>query len=419
MSGDSVGKAFLEEVLTSVGQAFEAMNLPMEIYEILKVPKRTVTVAIPVRSDSGAVSVFKGYRVQHSNALGPYKGGIRYYPTVDLDEVTALAMLMTYKCALLSLPFGGAKGGVACDPKKLSRETLERLTRRYTYMISEIIGPYIDIPAPDVYTDAQIMAWIMDTYSQLKGYQIPEVVTGKPVYLGGCEGREEATGFGVSVTIREACKHLNIPINGARVAIHGFGNAGTNAALHLSSMGAKIVAVCDSKGAVYNAEGLNVERLVAHKKSTGTLAGFPQAKAVTHEELLAMDVEVLIPASLENLIDTKVAENVRAKIVAEAANGPTTSEGSKILEEKGVFVIPDILASAGGVTASYFEWVQNLKREHWERSEVLSRLDAKMVKAFREVITVTKERELSTRTAAVGVASTRVCLALQTQGIWP
>jgi glutamate dehydrogenase/leucine dehydrogenase len=244
-------------------------------------------------------------------------------------------------------------------------------------------------------------------------------VTGKPVYLGGCEGREEATGFGVSVTIREACKHLNIPINGARVAIHGFGNAGTNAALHLSSMGAKIVAVCDSKGAVYNAEGLNVERLVAHKKSTGTLAGFPQAKAVTHEELLAMDVEVLIPASLENLIDTKVAENVRAKIVAEAANGPTTSEGSKILEEKGVFVIPDILASAGGVTASYFEWVQNLKREHWERSEVLSRLDAKMVKAFREVITVTKERELSTRTAAVGVASTRVCLALQTQGIWP
>jgi len=321
--------------LTSVGQAFEAMNLPMEIYEILKVPKRTVTVAIPVRSDSGAVSVFKGYRVQHSNALGPYKGGIRYYPTVDLDEVTALAMLMTYKCALLSLPFGGAKGGVACDPKKLSRETLERLTRRYTYMISEIIGPYIDIPAPDVYTDAQIMAWIMDTYSQLKGYQIPEVVTGKPVYLGGCEGREEATGFGVSVTIREACKHLNIPINGARVAIHGFGNAGTNAALHLSSMGAKIVAVCDSKGAVYNAEGLNVERLVAHKKSTGTLAGFPQAKAVTHEELLAMDVEVLIPASLENLIDTKVAENVRAKIVAEAANGPTTSEGSKILEEKG------------------------------------------------------------------------------------
>jgi len=415
----SVGEKFLEDVLNSVREAFEAANLPMGIYEVLKVPKRVITVAIPVVMNGGEIKVFTGYRVQHSNVLGPYKGGIRYYPTVDLDEVTALAMLMTYKCALMSLPFGGAKGGVACDPKNLSRDALEKITRRYTYMISDIIGPYVDIPAPDVYTDAQVMAWIMDTYSQLKGYQVPEIVTGKPVYLGGCEGREEATGFGVCVTVREACKYLGLPLKDARVAIHGFGNAGTYAALHLSSLGAKIVAVCDSKGAVYNPTGFNVEKLVAHKKSHGTVITFPDAKRITPEELLALDVEVLIPASLENVINEKVAETVRAKIVGEAANGPTTREGAKVLDEKGVFVVPDILANAGGVTASYFEWVQNLKREHWERQEVLAKLDAKMVKAFQEVAATSKRLEVSTRTAALAVASTRVSLALQTMGIWP
>ncbi len=413
------GKLFLETVLQNVKRATELANIPSDIYEFLKIPKRVVIVSIPIRDQNGKVTNYIGYRVQHNNALGPYKGGIRYYPTVDLDEVTALAMLMTYKCAAVSLPFGGAKGGVACDPKKLSLEEIEKITRRYTYMISEVIGPYVDIPAPDVYTDARVMAWIMDTYSQLKGRQVPEVVTGKPVYLGGCEGREEATGFGVCVTTREACRVLGIPVKGARIAIQGFGNVGTYAALHLANLGAKIVAVSDSKGAIYNKDGFNVEKLIAHKKNTGTVLGFPSATQIGEKELLQLDVDVLIPAAIEGVLTKEVAEKVQARIVAEGANGPTTTEGSQVLQEKGIFVVPDILANAGGVTASYFEWIQNLQREHWPREKVLNMLEEKMVKAFNDVVETANKMEIGMRDAVMVLSVSRVALAVQTLGIWP
>ncbi|MEM0482468.1 MAG: Glu/Leu/Phe/Val dehydrogenase [Nitrososphaerota archaeon] len=413
------GKLFLETVLNNVKRATELANIPSDIYEFLKIPKRVIVVSIPIRDREGNVTNYIGYRVQHNNALGPYKGGIRYYPTVDLDEVTALAMLMTYKCAALSLPFGGAKGGVACDPKSLSLEEIERITRRYTYMISDVIGPYVDIPAPDVYTDARVMAWIMDTYSQLKGRQVPEVVTGKPVYLGGCEGREEATGFGVCVTTREACRTLGIPVKGARIAIQGFGNVGTYAALHLANLGGKIVAVSDSKGAIYNKEGFNVEKVIAHKKNTGTVLGFPSATQISEKELLQLDVDVLIPAAIEGVITKDVAEKLQARVVAEGANGPTTIEGSLVLQERGIFVVPDILANAGGVTASYFEWIQNLQREHWPRERVLSMLEEKMVKAFNDVVETSKKMEIGMRDAVMVLSVSRVALAVQSLGIWP
>ncbi|GBC70248.1 Glutamate dehydrogenase [Candidatus Calditenuaceae archaeon HR02] len=413
------GKLFLETVLKNVKKATELANIPTDIYEFLKLPKRVIVVSIPIRDRDGNVTNYIGYRVQHNNALGPYKGGIRYYPTVDLDEITALAMLMTYKCAALSLPFGGAKGGVACNPKSLSQEEIEKITRRYTYMISDLIGPYIDIPAPDIYTDARVMAWIMDTYSQLKGRQVPEVVTGKPVYLGGCEGREEATGFGVCITTREACRVCGIPLKGARIAIQGFGNVGTHTALHLANLGAKIVAVSDSKGSIYNKEGFNVEKLVAHKKNTGTVLGFPSAIQISEKELLQLDVDVLIPAAIEGVITKEVAEKIQAKIITEGANGPTTSEGSAVLQERGIFVVPDILANAGGVTASYFEWIQNLQREHWPRDKVLKMLEEKMVKAFNDVVETTRRMELGMRDAVMVLSVSRVALAVQTLGIWP
>ncbi|MEM0444934.1 MAG: Glu/Leu/Phe/Val dehydrogenase [Nitrososphaerota archaeon] len=419
MNDTSIGTVFLENVLGNVKNACELANIPVEIYEFLKRPKRIIIVSIPLRARDGSLKNFIGYRVQHSDALGPYKGGIRYYPTVDLDEVTALAMLMTYKCAALSLPFGGAKGGVACDPRKLSLEDLERITRRYTYMISSVIGPYVDIPAPDVYTDARVMAWIMDTYSQLVGRQVPEVVTGKPVYLGGCEGREEATGYGTFITVREACKLLGIPLKGARVAIQGFGNVGRHAALHLSSFGAKVVAVSDSKGAIYRKEGLNVEKLIEHKKATGEVRGFQDSTPIDGDELLGLEVDVLIPAALEGVINKEVAERVRAKIVAEGANGPTTIEGNKVLQEKGVFIVPDILANAGGVTTSYLEWIQNLQREHWPREKVLSTLEEKMVKAFNDAVETHRRIEAGMRDAVMVLAVSRVALAIQTLGIWP
>lgn len=412
-------RVFLESVLQSVKKAFEISNLPLEIYEILKVPKRSLIVSIPIRNRHGGITTYIGYRVQHSDALGPYKGGIRYSPTVNLDEVTALAMLMTYKCAALSLPFGGAKGGVACDPKSLTSEEIERITRRYTYMISKIIGPYDDIPAPDVYTDSRVMAWIMDTYSQIIGRQVPEVVTGKPVYLGGSEGREEATGFGVFVTAREACRLLDIPLKGSRVVIQGFGNVGTFAATYLSSLGAKIIAVSDSKGAIFNKEGLNVERLIAHKKSTGTVLGFPGSTQISEEELFKLDSEILIPAAIEGAITKDVAERIKARVVVEGANGPTTTEGAIVLQERGILHVPDILANAGGVTASYLEWVQNLNREHWPRDEVLRRVEEKMVDAFKRSVDVTKKMNIGMKDAVMVIAVNRVAQAIQTLGIWP
>jgi len=413
------GKMFLESVTKDVRKAFETANLPMDIYEMLKMPKRVVIVSIPVSHGEGRVNTYVGYRVQHCDALGPYKGGIRYHPTVGLEEVTALAMLMTYKCAANSLPFGGAKGGVACDPKILSTEELEKITRRYTYMLADVIGPYSDIPAPDVNTDARVMAWIMDTYSQIKGRTVNAVVTGKPASLGGCEGREEATGFGVGVAVRESCSYLGIPLRGARAAIQGFGNVGRNAALYLTKAGVKIVAVSDSKGAVYNPDGLNVELLIEHKRRVGTVVGFVGGKEMDDEELFQVDKEILIPAALEGVITGRVAERVQARVIVEGANGPATAEGSAVLHERGIFVVPDILANAGGVIASYFEWVQNLSGDHWPREVVLNRLEERIVESFRRMVETMRSMEVGPRDAVMAHAATRIVDAIKERGIWP
>ena len=399
--------------------AAEMLNLDPGIHEILKHPKRTLTVAIPIRMDSGEIRVFTGYRVQHTDARGPYKGGIRYYPEVNLDEVKALAMWMTWKCAVADIPYGGAKGGVCCNPKEMSIGELERLTRRYTSMIMQLIGPYSDVPAPDVYTDAQTMAWLMDTYSQIKGYLVPEVVTGKPLHLGGSEGREEATARGVTFCLKEACKDLGIKFDGATVAIQGFGKVGWNAAKLLHEEGCKIIAVSDSKGGTYNSKGINPIKVFQHKEKTGSVMESEGCKIVTNQELLELECDILIPAAIENQITKANAGNVKATMVAEAANGPTTPDGGKILIEKGIFVIPDILANAGGVTVSYFEWVQNLHREHWTKEEVNLKLKDKMIRAYKDVHGMSKKYETDMRTAALMLGVGRVADSLKTLGLWP
>ncbi|MEM2560996.1 MAG: Glu/Leu/Phe/Val dehydrogenase [Candidatus Bathyarchaeia archaeon] len=409
----------LKVALSQLSFAAEMLNLDPNIHEYLKYPKRTLVVAVPVKMDDGEIKVFTGYRVQHNDARGPYKGGIRYYPHVDLDEVTALAMWMTWKCAVADIPYGGAKGGVCCDPRSMSIGELERLTRRYTTMIYPIIGPYSDVPAPDLYTDAQTMAWIMDTYSQIRGYLVPEVVTGKPVHLGGSEGREEATSRGVMYCVEEACRDLGIRIKGAKVAIQGFGKVGWNAARLLYEEGFKIIAVSDSRGGIYNPEGLNPYEVFEHKKKTGSVVGFKGCKDITNEELLEIECDILIPAAIENQITEKNAGNVKAKIVAEAANGPTTLEGGRILNEMGIFVIPDILANCGGVTVSYFEWVQNLHREHWSLEEVITKLKERMIKAYKNVCEIANKNEVDMRTAALMLGVGRVADALKSLGIWP
>lgn len=409
----------LKVALDQLSLAAEMLNLEQGIHEYLKHPKRTFIVAVPVKMDDGSIKVFMGYRVQHNNARGPYKGGIRYYPTVDLDEVTALAMWMTWKCAVVDIPFGGAKGGVCCDPRVMSINELERLTRRYTAMIYPIIGPYIDIPAPDVYTDAQTMAWIMDTYSQITGYLVPEIVTGKPVHLGGSEVRGEATSRGLVYCVKEACKDLGIKMKNSTVAVQGFGKVGWHAARLLYEEGFKIIAVSDSKGGIYNPEGINPYKAFEHKNKTGSVVNLEGCKNITNEELLELKCDILVPAALENQITEKNAPNVQAKIVAEGANGPTTLEGGKILVEKGIFVLPDILANSGGVTVSYFEWVQNLRREKWSREEEIVKLEQKMVKAYREVREMAKKYEVDMRTAALMLGVGRVAEALKTLGIWP
>jgi len=400
-------------------EAAETLNLDEGLREFLKTPKRVVTVSVPVKMDSGCVKVFIGYRVQHNNARGPYKGGIRYHPDVTLEEVTALAMLMTWKTAVVDLPFGGAKGGVKCNPKEMSRSEIERLTRRYTAAIADVIGPHIDIPAPDVYTDPQTMAWIMDTYSQLKGAPTPEIVTGKPVHVGGSEGREEATSYGVAVCVREAAKKFKIPFKNASIAIQGYGNVGYNAARILHDWGAKIVAVSDSKGGILCRDGLIPEKVMEHKKKTRSVVNFQGAENISNEELLELDVDFLIPAAIEEQITIKNADRIRAKVIVEGANGPTTSEADKILAERGIKVVPDILANAGGVTVSYLEWVQNLQRFRLSREEVLKRLDDKMVKAFDEVLEYSSRYEVDMRKGALLLAVHRVAEAVNSLGIWP
>lgn len=409
----------LNVALQQLSIAAEKLGLDPGIHEVLKHPKRALVVSIPIKMDDGQIRVFMGCRVQHSDARGPYKGGIRYHPDVTLDEVTALAMWMTWKCAVVDIPYGGAKGGVCCNPKKLSIGELERLTRRYATMILDLIGPYRDVPAPDVYTNAQTMAWIMDTYSRFKGYSVPEATTGKPLILGGSEGREEATSLGVTFCIREATKRLGMRPKGATVAVQGFGTVGWNAAKLLHEQGYKLIALSDSQGGIYNPKGLNPVEVFEHKRKTGSVTGFRGSKKITNEELLELECDIMVPAALENQITEANATNVKARVVAEAANGPTTTEADKVLNEKGIFVIPDILANSGGVTSSYFEWVQNLTREHWTEEEVNRKLEEKMVKAFNDVFETAKKQETEMRIAALMLGVGRVAEAIQTLGIWP
>ena len=391
------------------------------LIEILAHPKRELTVNFPVRMDDGTTQVFRGYRVQHSEARGPFKGGIRYSPHVSLNEVRALAMWMTWKCAVVGLPYGGAKGGVEVDPSTLSMAELERLTRRYTSEIDIVIGPEIDIPAPDMGTDAQIMSWIMDTFSMHRDHAIPAVVTGKPIEIGGSLGRFEATGRGVLIIAKEACKERGIPIQGASVAIQGFGNVGGEAARLLAAEGAKVVAISDDRGGLHNPNGLDIATIYARKQPRGRLgdpAGI-EHEAISNAQLLELPVDILIPAAIEGQITEQNAPNIKAQIVIEAANGPTTAAGDAVLAERGVYLVPDILANAGGVVVSYFEWVQDLQSYFWSEDEVTDRLHRIMTKAFLEVTALSKERNLRLREAAYILALQRVVEAMRLRGIYP
>jgi len=409
----------LDVALHQLGIAAEHLNLDSGIHEVLKYPKRALIVSLPVKMDNGSVKVFQGCRVQHSDARGPFKGGLRYHPDVTLDEITALAMLMTWKCAVVDIPYGGAKGGVCCNPKEMSQNELERLTRRYTTMISDLIGPYRDVPAPDVYTDEQIMAWIMDTYSLLKGYSVPESVTGKPIILGGFKQREEATSLGVAFCIREAMKHLRMKTKDCAVVIQGFGSVGWNLARILHTQAYRVIAVSDSKGGIYSTKGIDPLKVFEHKSKTGSVIGYVNTKQVTNEELLELRCDILVPAALENQITRENANKVKAKIVAEAANGPITPQADEVLNEKNVFVIPDILDNSGGVTSSYFEWVQNLTRERWNEREANRKLETMMVKAFDDVYGISRKRKIDMRTAALILGVGRVAEAIKTLGLWP
>ena len=398
--------------------AARLLNLDPGIWKILTHPKRQIIVSCPVQMDNGEIEVFTGYRVQYNVTLGPAKGGIRYHPDVNLDEVTALAAWMTWKCAVAHIPFGGGKGGIICDPTKMSRRELEALTRRYVAEIIDAIGPEKDVPAPDVNTNEQVMAWVMDTYSMHVGRTENAVVTGKPVELGGSLGRREATGRGVMIVTREAAKHLGIDMKGARVAVQGFGNVGSVSAALLAQLGAKIVAVTDWKGGVYNPKELDVDKLIAYVKAHQTVDGFPGGEPVSNDDLWGLDVDILIPAALENQITEENAPRIKARIVAEGANGPTTPEAHKIMHERGSFVIPDILANSGGVTVSYFEWVQNRYGYFWEEDEVNTRLEKKMVEAFDDVLQTSLRHKVDLRTAAYIVAIDRVGTVTRMRGMY-
>jgi glutamate dehydrogenase/leucine dehydrogenase len=408
-----------ELALENFDTAADALGLDNDTREMIKYPERVLTVTVPVRMDDGHIHRFEGYRVQHSMVRGPAKGGIRFHPQVTLDEVKALATWMTWKCAVVNIPFGGGKGGITCDPKHMSQGELQRMTRRYTSAILPLIGPEQDIPAPDVYTNSQTMAWIMDTYSMTKGYPIPGVVTGKPISLGGSLGRNEATGRGVFYTIESACEHLHIPLKGATVVVQGFGNAGSITAQLLHEAGAKIIAVSDSTSCVYNKNGLNIPELIHMKALTGKVQGFPESDPISPSQLLALDCDILVPAALENTVDAANADAIRAKIVGEAANGPLTPAADRILESKGIFVIPDILCNAGGVTVSYFEWVQDEQHLFWEAQDVYNRLERVMKVAFRDVLKIHTEHKVSMRIAANMLGIGRVAEAVQIRGIYP
>jgi glutamate dehydrogenase (NAD(P)+) len=399
--------------------AADLLQLDENMRAVLSVPKRQLLVSIPVKMDNGSIKVFEGFRVQYNIARGPGKGGIRYHPDVTLDEVRALAAWMTWKCATVGIPYGGAKGGVRVDPHKLSQGELERLTRRYAVEIAPIIGPHVDIPAPDVYTNEQTMAWIMDTISMMTGGSQLGIVTGKPISLGGSLGRAEATARGCLFTVREACKLLGINLNGARVAVQGFGNAGSISARLLHEDGAKIIAVSDTKGGIFNPNGIDPVAVLKHKEETGSVVGFKDTAPITNGDLLTLDCEILVPAALENQINLENAHLIKARIVAEAANGPVTPGADRVLFAKGIFDIPDILANAGGVTVSYFEWVQDQYGFFWSDEEVNKYLEKIMVKAFHEVYEKAKQYKTHLRTGAYCLAVSRVAEATRVRGIFP
>ena len=404
--------------LRSVGAI---LGFDQGLIEILAHPKRELTVNFPVRMDDGTTRVFTGYRVQHNDARGPAKGGIRYSHAASIDEVRALAMWMTWKCAVVNLPYGGAKGGVVVDPRALSDGELERLTRRYASEIDIVIGPMHDIPAPDMGTDARVMAWIMDTYSMHHDFSIPGVVTGKPIEIGGSQGRFEATGRGVLFIAQEACKDQGIHLRGASVAIQGFGNVGGVAAKLLSDAGASVVAISDANGGLYNANGLDIEELDKRRLPGGRFGDLTSIahEPITNQALLELPVDILIPAAIEGQITARNAGDIKAQMVIEAANGPTTDDGDKILAERGVYLVPDILANAGGVIVSYFEWVQDLQSFFWEESEVNERLRRIVVRSFDEVTAVARQRDMRLREAAYVVALQRVGDAIKLRGIYP
>src|SRR5438093_2035623 len=411
----SAGQVALEQY----DRAADKLNLGAAVREVLRYPKREVTVHFPVQLDDGTSRVFTGYRVWHNIARGPAKGGMRFHPQSDLQEIRALAMLMTWKCACVKIPYGGAKGGVTCDPKTLSLRELEHLTRRFTTEISDMIGPDSDIPAPDVNTNAQIMAWMMDTYSMHRGYSVTGVVTGKPVSIGGSEGRQEATGRGVIYTIQEAAKAVDLDLTGARVVVQGYGNAGESAARFIAELGAKVVAVSDSRGGVFNGDGLDLPLVTRHKQETGSVIGTPRTRPVDNAELLELDCDVLIPAALEGVITERNAPRIQARIIAEAANGPTNPAADDIFRERGIMVIPDILCNAGGVTVSYFEWVQDLQEFFWDEAEINQKLRKILIRAFDAIETAQDHHHCDMRIGAYIVGVQRVAEALQTRGISP
>jgi glutamate dehydrogenase (NAD(P)+) len=399
--------------------AADRLSLDPGLRRVLREPRRELTVHFPVKMDDGSVQVFTGYRVQHNVGRGPAKGGIRYHQDVSLDEVKALAMWMTWKCAVVAIPYGGGKGGVIVDPKKLSMKELEALTRRFTTEIEVLIGPERDVPAPDVNTNAQVMAWMMDTYSMHQGFTVPGVVTGKPISLGGSEGRNEATARGTVFCVVEAASHLGIDLGRARVAIQGFGNAGSIAARLIAEEGATVVAVSDSSGGIHAPDGLDVARVIAWKKEHGTVQGFPGSTDVSNAALLEVDCDILIPAALENQITERNAGAIKARVIAEAANGPTTPEADAELHRRGVFMIPDILCNAGGVTVSYFEWVQDLNRDHWSEEIVNAKLKGIMTRSFAETLAITEREETDMRTGAYLLAVQRVADATSMRGLYP
>ncbi len=410
-----------QQMLSILDQAAEKLGLAQDDYIVLKYPERELKVAVPVEMDDGTLKVFTGYRIQHSSSRGPCKGGIRYHPSVDPDEVKALAAWMTWKCAVVNIPYGGAKGGIEVDPSTLSTKELSRLTRRYTAAILPILGPERDIPAPDVNTDARIMGWIMDTYSMFKGYAVPGVVTGKPIEIGGSLGRKEATGRGVTIVTEEIAFRAGLPIQKAKIAIQGFGKVGSTAAELFYEKGYNVVAINDVNCGLYNEKGLNIAEVLKHVQNCGTIKGYTEKgiKEINNEELLTMDVDILVPAAMENQITAEIAKQIKAKIIVEGANGPTTTEADAILNEKGIIVVPDILANAGGVVVSYFEWVQNLQAIFWDVHEVNSMLKKIMLKAFDDVYQLSCEKNESLRISAYMVALDRVVKAKKIRGVFP